>query len=126
MKTNTIIIAVVAVAVIFGGLIFFTQDRGPGPYDEFAQCIKDSGTTFFGAFWCPHCQAQKKDFGSSAKLLPYVECSNPDGQTQTIECKDAGVQSYPTWEFPDKSRVTGEQTFQTLSEKTGCPLPATI
>src|SRR5471030_1004155 len=69
----------------------------PGKYDAFAQCIKDSGATFYGAFWCPHCQAEKKNFGTSAHLLPYVECSNPDGNGQTQICIDKAITSYPTW-----------------------------
>jgi thiol-disulfide isomerase/thioredoxin len=32
----------------------------PGKYDEFAKCLTDNGAKFYGAFWCPHCQAQKK------------------------------------------------------------------
>ena len=34
----------------------------PGKYDGFAQCLKDKGATFYGAFWCPHCKAQKALF----------------------------------------------------------------
>jgi thiol-disulfide isomerase/thioredoxin len=96
---------------------------GPGKYDTFAQCLKDKGAVFYGAFWCPHCQATKKLFGSSAKLLPYVECSNPDGQSQNQTCNDKKIASYPTWEFADGSRLTGELTLQQLADKTSCVLP---
>lgn len=96
---------------------------GPGEYDEFAQCLADEGATFYGAFWCPHCQAQKKLFGSSAKLLPYVECSTADGQGQTAICKEKVIPSYPTWEFADGSRLGGEVPLEQLAEKTGCMLP---
>ncbi|MDB5264840.1 MAG: hypothetical protein JWN64_411 [Parcubacteria group bacterium] len=96
----------------------------PGKYDGFATCIAESKTTFFGAFWCPHCQQQKALFGKSEKLLPYVECSLPDGKSQTQVCIDNGIKSYPTWQFADGSRVSGPQSLQTLSEKTGCVLPS--
>ncbi|MEK6827042.1 MAG: hypothetical protein AABX99_00990, partial [Nanoarchaeota archaeon] len=59
---------------------------GPGKYDQFAQCLKDKGAVFYGAFWCSHCIAQKKLFGSSAKLLPYVECSTADASGQAQIC----------------------------------------
>lgn len=95
----------------------------PGKYDSLAQCLGEKGAKFYGAFWCPHCQAQKKMFGNSEKLLPYVECSLPDGKTQTQECIDKQVQQYPTWEFADGSRLTGEQQPAALAEKTGCALP---
>ena len=95
---------------------------GPGKYDEFATCLKDKGAVFYGAFWCQHCKAQKKLFGSSAKLLPYVECSTLDAKSQTPVCIEKKVSSYPTWEFADGSRLTGEIPLAQLAEKTSCPL----
>lgn len=110
---------VVTVLVRSGG----TKPTGPGKYDEFATCLKDKGAVFYGAFWCPHCQAQKKMFGSSAKLLPYEECSTANGQGQLQICIDKKVNSYPTWEFADGSRLNGEISFTELAEKTSCILP---
>ena len=98
--------------------------EGPGKYDEFASCLGEKGAVFYGAFWCPHCQATKKLFGSSAKLLPYVECSTADGAGQLQICKDKNVTGYPTWEFADGSRLNGELTLEQLAEKTSCALPA--
>lgn len=94
-----------------------------GKYDGFAQCLKDKGAIFYGAFWCPHCKAQKDLFGSSVKFLPYVECSTLDAKNQTQTCIDKNIASYPTWEFADESRLTGEITLLQLSEKTSCELP---
>jgi len=119
------------VIVVAGGLILGVKSMKqadvssfPGQYDTFAQCLKDSGATFYGAFWCPHCQDQKKDFGSSDRLLPYVECSTVDEKGQTAVCKEKGIISYPTWIFKDTSQVSGKVDWKTLSEKTGCSLPA--
>jgi thiol-disulfide isomerase/thioredoxin len=39
------------------------SSRAPGELDEFAECLKSKGAVFYGAFWCPHCQDQKKLFG---------------------------------------------------------------
>ncbi|MEI6280815.1 MAG: hypothetical protein WCP17_02325 [bacterium] len=97
---------------------------GPGKYDVFATCLKDKGAIFYGAFWCPHCQAQKKLFGSSVKFLPYVECSTPDGSAQTQICIDKKITGYPTWAFTDGSELSGEVSFAQLAEKTSCVLPA--
>jgi thiol-disulfide isomerase/thioredoxin len=95
----------------------------PGKYDGLAQCLSEKGAVFYGAFWCPHCQEQKKIFGNSAELLPYVECSNPDGKTQTQVCIDKEIVQYPTWEFADGSRLTGEQQPAALAEKASCEMP---
>jgi thiol-disulfide isomerase/thioredoxin len=99
----------------------------PGKYDAFAMCLKDKGATFYGAFWCPHCQAQKKLFGTSARLLPYVECSTADAQGQTQICIDKKIEGYPTWELADGTRLPVENeagvTLATLAAKTSCELP---
>jgi thiol-disulfide isomerase/thioredoxin len=91
-----------------------------GPNVALAQCLKDAGVVFYGAFWCPHCKAQKEDFGAAVPALPYVECSTPDGNSQTPICIQKGIQSYPTWVFPDGSRLTGEQSLATLAAKASC------
>lgn len=127
-----IILGVVGVLVIGAiGIFLIAPTPTPGgssipsgTYTELAQCIKDSGATFFGAWWCPHCRDQKAMFGDAVELLPYVECSTPDGNSQLQVCKDAGVSSYPTWEFPGGERLTGTIPLATLAEKTGCTLPA--
>lgn len=125
MKLNAfhylLIIIIVAAGVMLGWRLW--QDKQPGKLDEFAACIADSGAKFYGAFWCPHCADQKKVFGNSVDLLPYVECSEPDGQSQTQECIDAGITGYPTWELSGGERLNGTQTLQKLAEKTGCELP---
>jgi len=110
------------VVIIIGGLAFL-PDKKSGKLDSFAQCLADSGTEFYGTFWCSHCQNQKKMFGSSQKYLPYIECSTPDGKDQLQICKDAGIEGYPTWIFPDKTRLSGEISFEILVNKTNCELP---
>ena len=113
------------VLVVLIGWVIVTPGKG-GKLDAFATCIKDSGAKFYGAFWCPHCAAQKALFGRSVKLLPYIECSNPDGQSQNTLCNSVGIKSYPTWVFLTASGTatsTGEQTLEELSSATSCPLP---
>ena len=121
--TGKIILTIVIIGVLT--LIGFGiwQSKQPGQLDSFASCLEEKGAIFYGAFWCPHCQTQKKMFGKSAKLLPYVECSTPNGQAQLDICKEKDIKGYPTWEFPDKSRETSEVPLEKLAEKTGCNLP---
>ncbi len=130
---NNVKIFLTVVGVLFLGVIATAVLRsnatppGPGKYDAFAQCLKDKGAVFYGAFWCPHCQSQKKLFGSSARLLPYVECSPASGQGQLQVCKDKNIQGYPTWDLADGTRLPNENgsgvTLETLAAKTSCPLP---
>ena len=120
-KTWWIVGAIVVVAVIIGAVVWY--ENTPGEYDQFAECIAKSGATFYGAFWCPHCEAQKAMFGKSADKLPYVECSTPDGQSQNQVCTDKGIMEYPTWFFANSSSTTGVLDFGQLSQATGCALP---
>lgn len=112
---------IIGIVILFGGLIAWYK-LTPGPYDTLANCLKEKQVVFYGAFWCPHCQATKAMFGKSVKLLPYIECSTPDGKGQLKICTDAGITGYPTWVFPDGSRLSGEVSLETLADKSSCPL----
>lgn len=133
MNDKKIIVSAAVLLLATGGILYSLSankqvsndvpvDTGT-PIAQFTQCLADKGALFYGAFWCPHCQAQKKLFGDAQKLLPYVECSTPDGNGQTQICKDKGINSYPTWVFSDGSKVEGEQSLAKLGEKTGCTPP---
>ena len=125
--TQSTIFFIIVIVLVLGAIITFVSrsngDKTPGKYDTFAVCLKDKGAVFYGAFWCTHCKAQKKLFGSSEKLLSYVECSTPNARDQTQICKDKEIKGYPTWEFADGSRLSGEISLATLAEKTSCALP---
>ena len=123
--SKTTIISIIIIVIVVIGIVFFAYKSSEKPvkYDEFALCLKEQGAVFYGAFWCPHCQNQKKMFGKSAELLPYIECSTPNGKDQLDVCTKADIEGYPTWEFADGSRLSGEISMETLSEKTGCQLP---
>ncbi len=58
-----------------------------------AKCLTEKGWTMYGAYWCPHCKAQKEFFGEEAfKFINYVECTE-----KTDLCNAKKVQGYPTW-----------------------------
>ena len=105
------------------GVAYYLGLRSQHKYDGFARCLSERGLKMYGAYWCPHCQAQKKLFGSSQKLLPYVECSTADGTAQIQVCTDKKITGYPTWEFADGSRLGGEIPLVQLADKTSCVLP---
>lgn len=131
MNNTTTIGIIIGTLVLVAALLGYEQykttqeETGPSPYAPLAQCLKEKGATFYGAFWCPHCQNQKRAFGSAAHLLPYVECSTPDGKEMLQVCKDAKIEGFPTWVFPSGERISGEVPMQTLAEKSGCTLPPT-
>ena len=126
MKNNAVLIVGGILAVVF--LLWIVKSNSTsvtseGELDGFAQCLTDKGATFYGAFWCPHCLAQKALFGRSIKLVNYIECSTPDGKDQLQICKDKEIKSYPTWIFADGSNLTGEVPLKDLADKTSCAMP---
>lgn len=115
-----------AVLVVVGLIVFAANSSvsqsAPSPYDDFASCLTNAGVTMYGAWWCSHCENQKDLFGSAFNNVNYVECSTA-ARTMNQTCQDAGIVGYPTWEFSDGSRASGEQSLETLAQKSGCALP---
>ncbi len=122
-SANYLYLAAAAVVVILL-IVVANRDAGLSRYESFAQCITDNGAKMWGAWWCPHCSKQKALFEGAFDKINYVECSAPGTRTMTQQCKEDGIKGFPTWQFADGSRVSGEQSLETLAEKTGCALPA--
>lgn len=123
MKTKFFILFIVGIVLLVLGLGLFLGRDKSSSLDGFAQAIKNSGAEFYGAFWCPHCQDQKDEFGTAKKYLPYIECSKADSSQNDI-CNENKIESYPTWKFKDGLTIkstatpivcdlsTGDQTNQ--------------
>lgn len=120
IKKKTVLYGIVAFIVFLVLINTIGFLGGSNELDTFAQCLTKSGAKMFGAYWCPHCLNQKKMFGDSWKYVNYVECSLPNKGGQTQECKDENINGYPTWEFADGSRLSGEVALSVLAQKSGC------
>jgi len=122
-QSKFIFLTVIIVLVVVGLGFISDKAQGPGKYDDFAKALTAGGAEFYGAFWCPHCQDQKKSFGTSKKYLPYIECSNPD-QSPNKVCLDKKVESYPTWIFT-KNGISLKSASKPVvcQPKGGTPIP---
>ncbi|MDO8622454.1 MAG: hypothetical protein Q7R80_04445, partial [bacterium] len=108
MRKPWIILGVIAILAIGGGVLAYRVANAPTPLDGFAACLKEKGATMYGTYWCPYCKKQKELFGRSFSRAKYVECAMPGNpRAQAPVCRDAGVQSYPTWIFADGSKEVG-------------------
>ena len=95
---------------VFLAFTFFVVKKvsAPGPYDDFAKCLKENGAVMYGADWCKFTQEQKGMFGPSFKYLDYHDFSErPD------------IKVTPTWIIEGKF-YEKVQSFEKLSELTGC------
>lgn len=109
--------------LLLSALLLLSACERNTTYDDFTTCLADSGAEFYGAFWCPHCSDQKKLFGDSTELLPYIECDVNGKNSQAQLCKEENIESYPTWKFPDGTVKNGVVSLTELGELTSCPLP---
>jgi len=134
-KTSWLSIALLALIIVWLGIYGISKNMAvnstpdnsstevsQGDTKALAQCLTDKGFKLYGASWCSHCQEQKEMFGEAAALLPYVECSTPDGNSQTEACDAAGIELYPTWGFSDGKLAPGVMTLQDLAKTSGCPV----
>ncbi|OGD09202.1 hypothetical protein A2397_04435 [Candidatus Amesbacteria bacterium RIFOXYB1_FULL_44_23] len=121
-KKAAVVIAGISLFLLAGGFFIVMQSQKPAitGLDDFAKCLDQKGAVMYGAYWCSHCQSQKKTFGDSFKFIKYVECTQ-----QTQLCQEKNVSGYPTWEFADGTKLEGEQPLDQLSKTTGCQLPQT-
>ena len=92
-------------------------------YDTFAQCLAAHQTKMYGLYWCPHCLDQKRMFGASFQYVPYVECAIKGSSELAPQCKIAGAQRFPSWQFGSEPPREGVLSLEALSDKTGCSLP---
>lgn len=109
-----------ALAIVLAGVgAWFYFRRAAPVYDlvGFAQCLGSRPVTMYGASSCSHCQNQKKLFGEAWRFVPYVECT-----VETQKCLERKVDGYPTWVFPDGSRLVGEQPLEKLARQSACLL----
>jgi glutaredoxin len=120
VKVRYIIIGIAILLIGYSAIAFLNPAEAK--YDEFTKCLSDNGVTMYGAYWCPHCNAQKQMFGNSWAQVNYVECSLPDKAGQTQECMESGIKSYPTWEFQNGLRIEGEIPLEKISSLSGCKL----
>jgi len=62
-----------------------------------AKHLKEIGAECFTAWWCPHCQDQREQFGLQAAAAgPFVQCSDMD-RKQLPYCKEKDIPGYPVW-----------------------------
>lgn len=141
MNTNTKIFLTVfaCILVVTGGLIFFSnrqkqanlsgsqssgdvaganttdENKDPAYLEKLAKYMSDKGMVMYGAYWCPHCQDQKKAFGDAFQYVDYVECDPQGPNANPDECTAKGIDGYPTWIYQDQ-KYSG---FKSLSDLAG-------
>ena len=87
---------------------------------ELAKCLTQKGVVMYGAYWCPHCQSQKKLFAESFPYINYQECDAKGVKGNPEICRQAGIEFYPTWKIPGQPLLQGEQSLAKLAAEANC------
>jgi hypothetical protein len=85
---------------------------------EFAQCLTQKGMTMYGSDSCSYCQQQKQMFGSAFSYINYINCVS-----QASVCSQHHISGWPTWQNASGTSYIGVQSFQSLSQISGCAVP---
>lgn len=121
-----LVVLTVLVAVLFSWVTYRIQKppEAKKDYAAVAQCLKDNDVTMYGAYWCPNCQKQKRDFGDAFKLLGEVECDPRGENAEPERCIEKEISKTPTWiqekDGEEVKRLLGHQKIEALAEAFGC------
>ncbi len=91
---------------------------------QFAMDLDAAGVEFYGADWCPACTEQKELFEDGGQFLPFTDVTAGGGdRVIDSQFENLNLTAYPTWVFPDGTRLEGVQTLETLSQRSGVTIP---
>jgi len=119
-----IVLVILLAAALVAGWYNYSSAKVTPDYEGLAKHLTSQDVKMYGAFWCHICIKQEKLFGDAFQYITYIESSTPDGRGQTDAAKEANITQYPTWVFPDGSRVVGLMTYEQLSKKSNYSPPS--
>lgn len=92
----------------------------PKTVEAIAKHLRSIGAKVYGAYWCPHCRAQKAVFGEALfnRYIHYIECDPRGRNAQPKLCTAAKIEGYPTWVIKGKV-YPGAQSLEQLARLSG-------
>ena len=94
------------------------ESKDNGYIERLAKFLNEKGMVMYGAYWCPHCNDQKKLFGDAVEFVDYVECDEKGPNANPDECIAKGIEGYPTWIYQDK-QYSGYKSLSELAAIVG-------
>ncbi len=129
MNKKIIIFAIALILILLVGVIVsfyvFSQNKNQeivdnlpiSKIDKFADCLSKTGIIMYGNDFCPACKKQRRMFSQSFRFINYVNC-----MLEPQKCIDKKINNIPTWVFPNNERLVGFQSFEKLSQVSGCQI----
>ena len=95
-----------------------TENFSADYIEKLAKFMTEKGMIMYGAYWCPHCQAEKQLFGAAFQFVDYVECDPQGPNANPGECSAKNVTGYPTWIY-NGTTYSGQKTLSQLAQIVG-------
>ncbi len=129
--TGKTVATAVFVGLFSAYIMYIVQARTipDGKYDEFAQCLTDTGFVMYGSATCSYCAVQRAMFGNAFEKIEEIECHPRNPNPQTELCVEKNIEGTPTWIQEDESGAdvhrfpAGVVSLEELSRVSGCALP---
>jgi len=86
--------------------------------EHMAGCLNSKSAVLYGTDSCDFTIKQATYLGEWAGQIKFVECEDANG-AMIQECKDAGIEVYPTWSI-DGKLYKGTYTLKQLKQISGC------
>jgi len=115
---NTLFLAFIFVSFLFLAGCSYAVDPNA---EKLVTHMEQTGVKMYGAFWCGHCEDQKKILGETVRNI-YVECDARGKKEQAELCIEKGIEGYPSFELVNGSLISGVHSVRELAEITGLSL----
>ncbi|PIQ92004.1 MAG: hypothetical protein COV70_01520 [Parcubacteria group bacterium CG11_big_fil_rev_8_21_14_0_20_39_22] len=113
-----VVAIILSVIVVVTAVLYKNNEvEGSEVTDEFVACLNKNEVVMYGAYWCPHCDNQKKLFRDKWENVSYVECTEDPNL-----CIEKEIKGYPTWIIGDNKYLVGVQSMESLAQATGCEM----
>ncbi len=87
-----------------------------------AQALTAANVKLYGAAWAADSTQQRELFEDGGDFLPFIEVTNPDRMLNQIGSLE-NITVFPTWKFPDGSRVEGVLGINEIADRSGVTIP---
>ncbi len=117
---NRILVALIIIVIVLTGVLIWGglgANKNNSQLEALARCLSDKGAVMYGTNWCSWCQKEEANFKDAWRFISYIDCSkNPK------DCLALGIETTPTWIFPDGKKLVGYQGLEKLAKESGCAL----
>ncbi len=140
MNKKTLIITIIAVALIIGLVAFYEapkednqantnnsqetntqEENSESNFSKLIGCLAENDVVIYAAEWCPHCSDLVESLGGYENVEPiYVECSSEGTEEDQQRCQEESKTKYVPEIQIEGEVYEGNRNPESLADKVGC------